>query len=146
MTQDPLHEAELLRFVETPASGGVVLFSGVVRNLHEGRAVHSIDYSAAEELASVKLAAICAEVLEAEDVHRVAAVHRLGLLQVGEPSILVAASSAHRDTAFRAARQLIDRVKEVLPVWKREHFDDGETKWSAGTRVPTSVRTGEASP
>jgi molybdopterin synthase catalytic subunit len=112
-----------------------VVFSGVVRNRHEGRAVLRIDYSAARELAEKQLAAVAQEVLEATGVHRVAAVHRLGLLEVGEASVIVAASAEHRAEAFEAARRLIDRIKEVLPVWKKEHFEDGTAEWAPGFSV-----------
>jgi len=135
LTTEPLDERELTSFVATPASGGIVLFSGVVRNGHEGREVTGIAYSAAEELARAQLARVTAEALEDPDVHRVAAFHRTGELGVGEASVMVAASAAHRDAAFRAARLLIDRIKEVVPVWKHEHFADGTSAWAPGFTV-----------
>lgn len=136
----PLDERELVRFVTTPASGGVVAFSGVVRDHHEGRAVERIEYSAVEGLATAKLADLASEVLEDPAVHRVALVHRTGLLEVGEASVIVAASAAHRAEAFAAARRLIDRIKEVLPVWKREHYADGTREWAPGFEVPEADR------
>lgn len=135
VTEAPLEEADLVAFVTTPASGGIVTFSGVVRNRHEGRGVLRIEYSGVKELAEVKLAEIAQEALEASGVHRVAALHRLGTLEVGEASVIVAASAAHRGEAFAAARLLIDRIKEVLPVWKKEHFDDGTAEWAPGFTV-----------
>ncbi|MGH2571806.1 MAG: molybdenum cofactor biosynthesis protein MoaE [bacterium] len=140
---EPLDERPLAEFVTTPASGGVVLFSGVVRNRHEGREVVRIEYVGVEPLARAKLAEIADEVLAHPDVHRVAAVHRLGLLEVGEASVIVAASAAHRDRAFAAARQLIDRIKEVLPVWKREHFADGAIAWAPGFTVAEADRAAD---
>jgi len=143
---DPIDEGELTRFVSTPASGGIVFFCGVVRDHHAGREVVSIEYSAARPLADVRLAALAAEVLAAESsLHRVAAVHRLGHLAVGEASVAVAASAAHRDAAFRGARRLIDRIKEVLPVWKREHFAGGEAVWAPGFTIAPADR-GEGAP
>lgn len=136
-----LDERELVRFVSTAASGGIVVFSGVVRNQHEGRAVNSIEYSAARPLADEKLASICREVLEDAAIHRVAAAHRTGHLQIGEASVIVAASAAHRDDAFRGARRLIDRIKEALPVWKKEHFADGSVEWAPGFTIRDSDRT-----
>ena len=135
-----LSEAELTAFVTTPASGGVALFSGVVRDHHEGRGVVRIEYVGVESLARAKLAEIAEEVLHDESVHRVAAVHRLGLLEVGEASVMVAASAAHRKEAFAAARRLIDRIKEVLPVWKHEHLADGSVKWAPGFTVADADR------
>ncbi len=137
----PIDERELREFVATPASGGVVLFSGVVRDHHAGRVVVSIEYSAARPLADAQLAALAEEVLRGESaLHRVAAVHRLGRLRVGEASVVVAASAAHRDAAFRGARRLIDRIKEVLPVWKLEHFAGGGAEWAPGFTVAAADR------
>jgi molybdopterin synthase catalytic subunit len=140
VTAEPLREAELTEFVRTPASGGVALFAGVVRDHHEGRGVLRIEYAAAEKLAEAKLRDLVQESLEAPGVHRAAAVHRVGLLEVGEASVLVAASAAHRAEAFTAARALIDRIKEVLPVWKKEHFDDGTAEWAPGFTVAEADR------
>ncbi|NNE43408.1 MAG: molybdenum cofactor biosynthesis protein MoaE [Gemmatimonadetes bacterium] len=142
MTEDVLEEAELVRFVTVPESGGVVCFSGVVRNHHEGQGVLRIEYSAARALAERKLRQVAEEVLEVTSAYRAAALHRLGTLEVGEASVLVAASAAHRDEAFRAARLLIDRLKETLPVWKREHFEDGTTGWVPGFTVADGDRAG----
>jgi molybdopterin synthase catalytic subunit len=140
ITREPLEEDELRRFVGTPASGAVVSFAGVVRDHHDGREVHRIEYAAVIPLAEAKLRDLAREVLEDVGVHRVAAVHRLGTLGVGEASVLVAASAAHRDVAFRVARRLIDRIKEVLPVWKKEHFADGTAAWAKGFAVPEGDR------
>ena len=137
----PLSASELESFVTTPASGGIVVFSGVVRDHHEGRAVLRIEYEAVQPLATAKLAEIAAEVLADPAIHRVAAVHRVGLLEIGEASVIVAASASHRDEAFRAARRLIDRIKQALPVWKREHFADGTSAWAEGFTVPDSDRS-----
>jgi molybdopterin synthase catalytic subunit len=140
ITAELLREDELRAFVGTRASGAVVTFAGVVRDHHEGRAVVRIEYAAVIPLAEVKLRDLAQEVLEESGADRLAALHRLGMLEVGEASVLVAASAAHRDTAFRAARRLIDRIKEVLPVWKKEHFADGTAAWAKGFAVPEGDR------
>ena len=140
VTPEPLDGGELERFVVTPASGGLVTFAGVVRDHHEGRNVVRIEYEAAAPLAGVTLRAIAQEALRDPGVHRVAAVHRTGSLVVGEASVIVAASAAHRDEAFRAARFLIDRIKELLPVWKREHFGDGSAAWAPGFAIREADR------
>ncbi|GJM45630.1 MAG: hypothetical protein DHS20C21_24720 [Gemmatimonadota bacterium] len=142
----PIDPAALSAFVGTPGSGGVVTFSGNVRNEHQGRGVVSIEYSAVPELARAKLADLAAEVLRDPEIHRVAAVHRTGLLRVGEASVVVAASAAHREAAFRAARALIDRIKQVVPVWKNERFDDGTTEWAPGFSVPEADRSPGVTP
>ncbi|MFN8177098.1 MAG: molybdenum cofactor biosynthesis protein MoaE [bacterium] len=136
----PLRAAELEGFVAVPASGGIVVFTGVVRDHHHGRAVLRIEYAAVATLAQAKLAELAAEALRDPEIQRVAAVHRVGLLEVGEASVIVAASAAHRDDAFRAARFLIDRIKETLPVWKREHFADGTAEWAEGFSIPVADR------
>lgn len=141
IVETPLDETELLRFVTTPASGGIVVFSGVVRDHHAERDVIAIEYRAAQPLAEAKLAALCREIGEDGSVHRVAAVHRVGRLVVGEASVVVAASAAHREAAFRGARLLIDRIKEVLPVWKREQFADGTVEWAPGFTIAEADRT-----
>lgn len=136
----PLAAAELERFVATPASGGIVVFAGVVRNRHEGHDVVRIEYEAAEPLARATLESIAREALRDPGLHRAAAVHRTGSLEVGEASVIVAASAAHRDEAFRGAHFLIDRIKEILPVWKREHFADGTAAWAPGFAIRESDR------
>jgi molybdopterin synthase catalytic subunit len=141
VTDEPLRDAELVGFVTVPEAGGVVTFSGVVRNHHRGRTVLRIDYEAVEALASRKLRELAEEVLSSTEVHRVAAIHRTGTVEIGEASVIVAASASHREEAFRAARTLIDRIKEVLPVWKHEHFADGEKRWAPGCAVPAADRS-----
>jgi molybdopterin synthase catalytic subunit len=136
ITESPIDEAELARFVATRSSGAIVTFSGVVRDHQGGRAVTSIEYSTVRPLADTKLLALCEEILADDTIHRVAASHRVGHLEVGETSVVVAASAAHREDAFRAARLLIDRIKEVLPIWKREHFADGTAEWAEGFSIP----------
>lgn len=140
ITREPLREVELTEFVRDPAAGGVVVFAGVVRDRQGGRRVRRIEYEAAEALAGKRLRAIVEEVLEDPAILRAGALHRIGTLEVGEASVMVAASAAHREEAFRAARRLIDRIKEALPVWKKEHFEDGTAEWAAGFAIPTADR------
>ncbi len=140
VTAERLRENELLEFVSVPAAGGVVLFAGNVRNHHEGRGVLRIDYTAVDSLAARKLDELAEETLGRFDVHHVAAVHRTGRVEVGEASVLVAASASHREEAFAAAHHLIDRIKQVLPVWKHEHFADGAVEWAPGFTVPEDDR------
>lgn len=128
LRESPLSVDECLAAVRRPSAGGVVVFTGLVRDHDHGRAVTELEYSvhpgAAEELARVA-DRVCA----AHDVTALAAVHRVGVLSVGEVAVVVAVSAAHRDTAFAAARALIDDLKATVPIWKRQRFADGDVEW-----------------
>lgn len=126
-----LHDA-----VMTPAAGACVTFEGVVRDHHEGHAVLRLQYEAYEEMATRQLAAVARETLAAyagREVYDVAIHHRVGMLEVGETSLLVAVSAAHRQDAFEAALRTVDRVKETVPVWKKEWGPDG-AQWQEGVQ------------
>jgi molybdopterin synthase catalytic subunit len=141
VTEHPLDRDALRELVRTDASGAVVLFEGVVRDHHEGRAVVRLEYEAYASMATRQLEAVCAELLAefaAREVHRLAAHHRIGSLEVGDVSLLVAVSAAHRADAFAAALRAVDRIKETVPVWKREYGPDG-SMWQEGvTPRPTA--------
>ena len=124
----PLDVAEVLRAVEDPRAGGVVSFTGLVRDHDGGRAVTELEYSA-HPTAQARLREVAEAVAADLPVHGLAAVHRTGLLQVGDVAVVVAASAAHRDQAFTAARRLIDDLKASVPVWKRQVFEGGEQEW-----------------
>jgi MoaE-MoaD fusion protein len=113
--------------VDDPGAGGVVIFSGVVRNETGGRAVKFLEYEAHAPMAEAKLREIGATVRRRwPGVRRVAMFHRIGRLEIGEASVLIAVAAAHRQDAFEACRYAIDTLKRVVPVWKKEHFEDGE--------------------
>lgn len=128
ISAEPIDAAAVLASVAGRSRGGSVLFTGQVRDLDEGRAVRGLEYeahpSAADELARV-VAEVAADFPEVA----LAAVHRVGALAVGELAVAVAAGAGHRDEAFRAARVLIDRVKDEVPIWKRQQFVDGGEEW-----------------
>jgi MoaE-MoaD fusion protein len=113
--------------VDDPGAGGIVIFSGVVRNETGGRSVKFLEYEAHAPMAEVKMREI-GESLRARwsGVKRVAMLHRVGRLEIGEASVLIAVSAAHRGDAFEACRYAIDTLKRTVPVWKKEHFEDGE--------------------
>jgi len=113
--------------VDDPGAGGVVIFSGVVRNETGGRAVKFLEYEAHAPMAEGKMREI-GETVRARwpGVKRVAILHRVGRLEIGEASVLIAVSAAHRGEAFEACRYAIDTLKRTVPVWKKEHFEDGE--------------------
>lgn len=124
----PLSVDEVLAAVDDPAAGGVVSFTGLVRASDGGREVAALEYSA-HPSALALMTSVVAAVAASLPVVRVAAVHRVGMLAVGDVAVVVAASAAHRDQAFEAARRLIDDVKEQVPIWKHQLFTDGSEEW-----------------
>ncbi len=108
-----------------PGAGGVATFLGVVRDQNEGRAVTLLEYEAYGAMAEAELGRILEEIVREIPGARVAATHRVGPLRVGEAAVACAASAPHRGEAFKACRELIDRIKGRLPIWKREHGPDG---------------------
>ncbi|MCK9486685.1 MAG: molybdenum cofactor biosynthesis protein MoaE [Dehalococcoidia bacterium] len=136
VTAAVLEPRALREAVMTPASGACVVFEGVVRDHHEGRAVERVEYEAYEEMAERQLRAVGEEVLRdfaGREVHAAGIHHRTGPLDVGETSLLVAVSAAHRRDAFEAALRAVDRVKETVPVWKKEWGPDG-SHWQEGVQ------------
>ena len=129
LTPDPIDYAALTEAVRRPACGGVVLFLGTVRDLTGDVRTVCLDYEAYPPMAEKKLAEIEADARAKWPVGDVAIVHRLGRLHVGEVSVAVAVSCPHRAQAFEAARFVIDRVKELVPIWKKENAPDGGTSW-----------------
>lgn len=125
--ETPLDEAVIRRWVESDASGAVVLFAGVVRNHDDGREVLSLDYSAHPDAQEV-LGACCAEVA-AETGLAVAAAHRIGHLAIGDVALFAAVAAAHRAEAFAACSVLVERIKATVPIWKRQLRADGVSEW-----------------
>jgi molybdopterin synthase catalytic subunit len=128
---EPLSLDVLTAAVADPEHGGVVTFIGQTRRESDGRAVAALDYEADEGLARTEMAAIASEAVQRFGA-RIAVSHRLGTVVVGEPSVAVAASAAHRPAAFAACRYVIDEVKTRVPIWKRTHFVDGGRQWIDG--------------
>lgn len=128
LTEAPLAAESYERAVRGPASGGVVLFSGVVRDHDHGRPVVSLEYSGHPTAARV-LAEVAAEVAAEDEVHAVAVGHRVGSLAIGDTALVAAVSAAHRQAAFAACARLVEEVKARLPVWKRQVFADGSDEW-----------------
>lgn len=124
----PLDVAEVLAAVQDEGAGGVVSFTGVVRRTDGGRPVVALEYEA-HPGAEQALHAVAERVVAELEVIAVAAVHRTGLLAVGDVAVVVAASAAHRAQAFEGARRLIDDLKRDVPVWKRQVFDGGDQEW-----------------
>ena len=142
VTRDPIDAAALLARVGGPEDGAAILFLGVVRDHADGRSVSGMRYDAYVEMAEPVLAEIAREAAEIVGSDRVAVVHRIGELEIGEASVAIAVSSPHRDESYRASRHVIEEIKKRLPVWKHEHYLDGSAAWVAGTDL---VPEGEAS-
>jgi molybdopterin synthase catalytic subunit len=128
LRESELDVGELLDAVADDAAGGVAVFVGRVRDHDGGERVASLDYTA-HPTAREQLEAVCAFVAREYDVHAVAAVHRLGHLEIGDAAVVVAAAAAHRGVAFEASRALIDRLKAEVPIWKHQVFADGTEEW-----------------
>lgn len=126
LTDDPIDARALVARVMRPSDGAYVLFEGVVRNHHDGRAVESILYDAYRPMAEKEMDAIVHDIAAQYPDVALAVVHRLGHLVVGDSSIAIVASAPHRAEAFAAARLMIDRIKETVPIWKKERGPDGE--------------------
>ncbi len=126
LTDDPIDPQALVQRVLRRSDGAYVLFEGVVRNHHEGKAVESIFYDAYRPMAEREIEKIVAEVAARFPAVAVAVMHRLGRLFVGDSSIAIVAASPHRADSFEACRMMIDRIKETVPIWKKERGPDGE--------------------
>ncbi len=131
LTREPIEPDALARGLARPEDGAVVSFQGVVRNHSRGRATLFLDYESYEPMALQMMAQIGRELAERHGLGRIAIVHRLGRLRIGEISVVVMAAAPHREAAFRAVMEGIDRLKRSVPIWKKEHFADGEC-WVEG--------------
>ena len=121
------------------AAGACVGFEGWVRNHNDGRAVQRLDYQAYAPLAQQEGEAILAEALERFAVREVRCLHRTGSLAIGELAVWVGVSADHREPAFAACRWIIDEVKRRVPIWKNEHYADGESGWLHPDNTPVSA-------
>ena len=124
----PLSVDEVLDAVRHPRAGGIATFVGVVRDLDHGQGVEALDYTSHPSAPQV-LREIAERLAAGADVIRVAAVHRVGHLEIGDLAVVVAVSAAHRGTAFDVCRELVDTLKATVPIWKHQIFDDGSDEW-----------------
>ena len=129
LVRDKINSQQLLDAVATTAAGAIVLFLGTTREWTKGRRTLWLDYDCYPELALRKLEELEAEARRRWPVLDVRIVHRLGRVDLAEASVAVAVSSPHRRDAFEAGQWLIDTLKEVVPIWKQEHWEDGSAEW-----------------
>jgi molybdopterin synthase catalytic subunit len=129
LTTDPIDYQGLTDLVRRPNCGAVVLFLGTVRDLTGDRLTVALDYEAYPGMAEKKMAEIEADARARWPVGEIAMIHRLGHLEIGDISVAVAVSCPHRAQAFEACRHAIDRLKELVPIWKKENWADGSTEW-----------------
>ena len=129
LTADAIDYHSLTETVRRPDCGAVVTFLGTVRDLTDGRVTTALDYEAYPGMAEKKMAEIEAETRARWPVGDMMMIHRLGRLDVGEVSVAVTVSCPHRAQAFEACRYAIDRLKELVPIWKKENWADGRTEW-----------------
>ncbi len=143
VTSEPLDGERLMKAVRRDESGAVVLFSGVARDNSEGRRVRALEYDAYPSMAEKKLREVADEVRARWPITGIGVLHRTGRLAIGETSLLVAVSAAHRREAFEACHYAVDRIKQIVPIWKKEIWEDGDGAWVGGHPVET-VETLEA--
>lgn len=136
----PIDPSKLLEWVAARGNGAAVLFLGTVRDVNAGRGVSGIEYTAYRSMAERELHRIVEEAALLADSNDIAVEHRLGELAIGECSVAVAAAHPHRARAFEAARYVIEELKQRVPIWKREQYDDGTREWVPAT-TPENERT-----
>ncbi|TNM37635.1 molybdenum cofactor biosynthesis protein MoaE [Nocardioides albidus] len=128
ISDQPLSVGEVLDSLDDAASGGLVLFVGRVRDHDHGQGVTGLSYSA-HPSALERLQDVCARIADEYDVTGVAAVHRVGDLDIGDLAVVVATTAGHRGSSFEASRALIDTLKAEVPIWKHQRFTDGSEEW-----------------
>jgi molybdopterin synthase catalytic subunit len=135
----------VLQRLKHDADGAAVVFEGIVRNNTRGRRTLYLDYEAYEGMALKQLHALIDQALQQFKIREVAVVHRLGRLEIGETSVLIVVTSAHRGPAFEACRWIIDTLKRTVPIWKKEYFQDGAV-WADGEPFPPEILSPEGTP
>ena len=141
LTSDPIDSAAIAALLRSGDDGALVVFEGTVRNQTRGRRTLYLFYEAYPEMALARMNQLAAEALQKFPIRDVALVHRLGRLDIGETSVCIAVASAHRAAAFDACRWLIDTLKQTVPIWKKEFFEDGAV-WAQGEPFPPQLAAG----
>jgi len=136
LTRDPISSADFSRQFRSPADGALVVFEGIVRDHSRSRSTLYLEYEAYEPMAIGKMEEVGNEAKQKFPIDGIGMIHRLGRLEIGETSVLIVASAEHRRAAFAACQYAIDRLKQIVPIWKKEFFADGAV-WAEG-ESPTS--------
>ena len=126
ITHETLNLQDCYNFVQDDSCGGIAVFVGTVRNTTQNKQVTLLDFSGYEPMAIKEMQKIANSALEKFDIHKIAIHHALGKLAIGDVPVIITVSSAHRNAAFDACQFAIDTLKETVPIWKKEHFTDGE--------------------
>jgi len=129
LNHDPIDSSKVLESVQSPEAGAMVLFLGTTREFTAGRQTESLDYESYGEMAVRKLEELEQQARQQWSLTEVTIVHRLGHLGIGEASVAIAVSAPHRKDAFTAGQWLIDTLKEIVPIWKKENWADGTSEW-----------------
>lgn len=132
----PIDIAAVIAAAADPTAGATVTFIGTTRNENDGRQVQRLEYEAYPEMALAEMRKIGGTLHQRWSITHAAIVHRIGVVPIGEASVVIAVSAAHRRAAFEACHYAIDRLKELVPIWKKEHFDGGEVWIGSQTGVP----------
>jgi molybdopterin synthase catalytic subunit len=140
VTREPIDLQELVKRVTDPSAGAIATFIGTTRNHNEGRKVIALDYEAYPEMAEKELERIGEEAKQKWQIERMAITHRIGPVEITEPSVIIAVSAAHRDDAFQACRFAIEEIKKTVPIWKKEVFEGGEVWIGTQTGQPLPGR------
>jgi molybdopterin converting factor subunit 1 len=138
LVRETIDTTRTLAGLKRGEDGAALAFEGVVRNQTRGRKTLYLDYEAYEEMALEQMESLADQALQRFQIRDVAIIHRLGRLEIGETSVLIAVASAHRAAAFEACRWLIDTLKRTVPIWKKEHFEDGAV-WADGEPFPAEI-------
>jgi MoaE-MoaD fusion protein len=140
LVREKIDANSVLQSIKAGEDGAVVVFDGIVRNNTRGRHTLYLDYEAYESMAGKQMEDLRRQALEQFKVREIVIQHRLGRLEIGETSVLIAVASPHRGAAFDACRWLIDTLKRTVPIWKKEYFEDGAV-WADGEPFPDEIRS-----
>lgn len=138
LVRERIDSGQIVSAIKAPQDGAVVVFDGIVRDNSRGRRTLYLDYEGYEEMALTQLESLATRAVEQFAIRDVSIVHRLGRIQIGESSVLIAVASAHRAAAFEASRWIIDTLKKTVPIWKKESFEDGAV-WADGEPFPDEI-------
>lgn len=142
IVHDPIEAEKIIQSLKQPEDGAVVVFDGIVRNNSRGKQTRWVEYHAYEPMALKKIREIGERIKAMWEIDRVGIVHRLGHLEIGESSVFIVVTSAHRKAAFEACQYAIDTLKRTVPIWKKECFEDGEVWIEGDTPIKSCTESG----